>query len=122
MRANKSALSSKIIRHRNRHRPELGDAAGLESSRYRLDAADAHSNAALQPRRSVDPQRRSEGGLDVEFRKALTEPCPIPMRKRAKGITYISGSRIFSALEDPGDVFSRADIGQQLVEPRRRAL
>jgi hypothetical protein len=42
--------------------------------------------------------------------------------KRAKGITYISGSRIFSALEVAGDIFSRADVGQQLVEPRRRAL
>src|SRR5580692_3052943 len=42
--------------------------------------------------------------------------------KRAKGITYISGSRIFSALEVAGDVFSRADVGQQLVELRRRAL
>jgi hypothetical protein len=41
---------------------------------------------------------------------------------RAKGITYISGSRIFSTLEVAGDVFSRADVGQQLVEPRRRAL
>jgi hypothetical protein len=41
--------------------------------------------------------------------------------KRAKGITYISGSRIFSALEVAGDVFSRANVGQQLVEPRRRA-
>ena len=57
----------------------------------------------LQAQRSVDPQRRSEGGLDVEFRKALTEPCPISMRKRAKGIAYISGSRIFSALEVAGD-------------------
>ena len=42
--------------------------------------------------------------------------------KRAKGIPYISGSRIFSALEVAGDVFSRADVGQQLVEPSRRAL
>jgi hypothetical protein len=38
------------------------------------------------------------------------------------GITYISGFRIFSALEVAGDVFSRADVGQQLVELRRRAL
>jgi hypothetical protein len=43
------------------------------------------------------------------------------MGSAAKGITYISGSRIFSALEVAGDVFSRADVGQQLVEPRRRA-
>jgi hypothetical protein len=40
---------------------------------------------------------------------------------RAKRITYISRSRIFSALEVAGDVFSRADVGQQLVELRRRA-
>jgi hypothetical protein len=42
--------------------------------------------------------------------------------KRAKGITYISGFRIFSALEVAGDVFSRADVGQQLVELRRSTL
>jgi hypothetical protein len=40
----------------------------------------------------------------------------------AQGITYISGSRIFSALEVAADVFSSADVGQQLVELRRRAL
>src|ERR1700735_2995845 len=39
-----------------------------------------------------------------------------------QGITYISGFRIFSALEVAGDVFFRADVGQQLVELRRRAL
>jgi hypothetical protein len=42
--------------------------------------------------------------------------------KRREGITYISGFRILSALEVAGDVFSRADVGQQLVELRRRAL
>ena len=37
-------------------------------------------------------------------------------------VLQLSGPRIFSALEVAGDVFSRADVGQQLVEPRRRAL
>jgi hypothetical protein len=57
------------------------------------------------------------------FMTQFGETSPLHSSSATETISaYISGSRIFSALEVAGDVFSRADVGQQPVEPRRRAL